>query len=152
MKYLVSLALIAFGVNLAQAESSTFVNGDGSPLTDLCIAALNSEASFEELSAAHGLEDLTESDLVCNGLSLSLFKARYIETVQINTVLSFSKSDLNPATELCYAAVTNAENLESLKESYEGRTNTPLSTVTCNGIPLNRFMRRYGAHVSASAN
>jgi hypothetical protein len=152
MKHLVALALFTLGVNAAQAESSTFINGDGSPLTDLCIAALDSEASFDELAVAHGLEGLTESDLVCNGLSLSLFKARYIESVQINTVLSFSKADLNPATELCFAAVTNADNLESLKESYEGRTSTPLSAVTCNGIPLNRFVRRYGAHVSASAN
>jgi hypothetical protein len=152
MKYLAALALFALGANLAQAESSTFINGDGSPLTDLCIAALDSEASFEELTAAHDLQGLTESDLVCNGLSLSLFKARYIESVQINTVLAFSKADLNPATELCFAAVTNAQELESLKDSYEGRTNTPLSSVTCNGIPLNRFVRRYGAHVSASAN
>lgn len=150
MKHLFVLAILAAFAGPALADSSKFINGDGSVLTDLCIDAIESDVSFRELAVKHGVEELKESSLVCNGLSLNRFKLRYAESETINTVLSFSKADLSPATELCFAAVTGAEDLEALKADYEVKTRLDVKSVTCNDIPLDRFVRRYGAEAFAS--
>lgn len=150
MKKFIILLVAAFGMTQALADAARFVNGDGSALTNMCIDAIETDDSFRKLAKFYGFEDMAESDLVCNGLSLSRFKIRYANSEEVNTVLSFSKSDLSPTTELCFAAVTGADNLESLKESYNSKTNSDVEKVTCNGMPLDRFVRRYAADAFAS--
>lgn len=150
MKQFLILLVATFGMTQAFADNAKFVNGDGSALTNLCIDAIESDDSFRKLADFYGFGDMTESDLVCNGLSLSRFKLRYENSEEVNTVLSFSKADLSPSTELCFAAVTGADNLQSLKDSYRSKTNNDVDKVTCNGMPLDRFIRRYAADAFAS--
>jgi len=153
MKQLLILLIAALGMTQVYAGGPRFVNGDGSALTNLCIDAVESDSSFKKLARFYGFEHLNESDLVCNGLSLNRFKARYADsTDEVATVMSFSKGDLSPTTELCFAAVTGAENLDELKSTYSSKADHDLSQVTCNGMPLDRFVRRYGADALASNN
>jgi len=150
MKKIAIIFTAVFGMAQAYAGGATFINGDGSALTNMCIDAIESGDSFKKLAKFYGFSHLSESDVVCNGLSISRFKDRYADSEEVNTVLSFSKADLSPTTELCFAAVTGADNLESLKESYHSKTDNDVEKVTCNGMPLDRFVRRYAADAFAS--
>lgn len=152
MKKAFILFVAVFGMTHALADAAKFVNGDGSALTNLCIDAIESGDDFKKLAEFYGFGEMTESDLVCNGLSLSRFKIRYANSAEVNTVLSFSKADLSPSTELCFAAVTGSDDFETLKDSYRSKTNNDVEKVTCNGMPLDRFVRRYAAAAFATNN
>ena len=152
MKQFFILFIAAFGMTQVLADTAKFLNGDGSALTNLCIDAIESDDSFKKLAEFYGFPEMTESDLVCNGLSLSRFKIRYANSDEVNTVLSFSKADLSPSTELCFAAVTGADDFQALKDSYRSKTNNDVKEVTCNGMPLDRFVRRYAADAFATNN
>ena len=144
MKQLLTLIIALLGMAQAYADTPRLVNGDGSALTNLCIDAAESNASFKRLAKFYGFQGMNEADLVCNGLSLKDFKERYAKVEKTTTVLSFSRNDMSPSTELCFAAVTGADNYETLKASFNTKTDQDVSTVTCNGMPLDRFVRRYG--------
>ena len=152
MKKLLILIIAILGMPQVYAEPPRLINGDGSALTSLCIDAAESSASFKRLAKFYGFQGMDEANLVCNGLPLAEFRERYSVIETTTTVLSFSKTDVSPSAELCFAAVTGAENYEALKASYNSKTDHDVSEVTCNGMPLERFVRRYGVDAFLSAN
>ena len=152
MKKLLIPIIAMLGMSQVFAEPARLINGDGSALTSMCIDAAESGASFKRLAKFYGFQGMNEADLVCNGLSLSEFRERYSDIEETTTVLSFSKIDVSPSTELCFAAVTGADNYEALKASYNSKADHDVSEVTCNGMPLDRFVRRYSADAFLSSN
>ena len=104
------------------------------------------------LAKFYGFQAMGEANLVCNGLPLAEFTKRYSVIETTTTVLSFNKADVSPSAELCFAAVTGADNYEALKASYNSKTDHDASEVACNGMRLERFVRRYGFDAFLSAS
>lgn len=90
------LSLAAIGVH---AESERFINGDGSEVTDLCIAAAMGAPDLNTRATRLGIRNFTREDVLCNGLPLNEFMRTYRKIDTPNTVItSYRKGDAPPAT------------------------------------------------------
>lgn len=70
---LVLLALSAGG----NAEPLSFVNGDGSEETDLCIAAAIGAPDLNTRATRIGIRNFTTDDVLCNDMPLNEFMRHY---------------------------------------------------------------------------
>lgn len=151
-KYLAAALILAAAPLSAQP---VFVPADSSPLSQLCIAALDSRATLLTQISELGLDMAVEQELVCNGLSVRNFVKRArqagITPVQAQSPVASpapSKAPLmairgtndSPETQLCVAAVTSPLRFETLKEELGADVQHELR---CNGKPLEQWVRRY---------
>ena len=88
-----ALALPAFAVAV-HAAPLTFINGDGSEISDLCIAAATGAPDLNTRATRLGIRNFTNDDVLCNGLPLNEFM-RYYRSVKEgeNVVTSVRKGE-----------------------------------------------------------
>jgi hypothetical protein len=147
MKHTATALLFVLASAGAHAESVRFVNGDGSEVTDLCIAAASSAPDLNTRATRLGIKNFTNDDVLCNGMPLNEFMRKYRTIKTPDTVImSFRKTDDSPETDLCYAAIMYSPGIEALKASYLDRHGS-FDTVLCNGMPFERFVEKYKQQV-----
>jgi hypothetical protein len=143
MNKIVTAILLTLAASGVCAEPVRFINGDGSEITELCIAAATSSSELNVLATRLGVTTFTKGDVICNGMPLNKF-ARQYRTVDVpeTVIMSFRKNDETPETELCYAAVTYSADFERIKAAYL-RKNENFDKVRCNNLSLDNFVEKY---------
>lgn len=86
-----ALALLAFAAT-SYAAPLSFINGDDSEVTDLCIAAATGAPDLNTRATRLGIRNFTNDDVLCNGMPLNEFM-RYYRNVKEgeNVVTSLRK-------------------------------------------------------------
>ena len=116
MKKIVVSLILMLACGASFADNVRFINGDGSEITELCIAAASSASNLNEMAVKLGIQSFTKDDVLCNGMPLNKFMRKYREIRTPDTVImSFRKLDDSPETRLCYAAVTFSPDIERIK-------------------------------------
>jgi hypothetical protein len=67
------------------------VNGDGSEVTDLCIAAATSAPDLNTRATRLGIRNFTNDDVLCNGLPLNEFMRAYRAIEEPETVITSTR-------------------------------------------------------------
>lgn len=130
--------------NVANAEGYRLVSTDNSPLSALCIAAVESHETLQESARSIGMSAADLSELRCNGRTLPVFLSKFRTTESSPAVTyAFNKSDSTEETELCYAAVKSEQQYEEVKNAYFNGEQNIDKEVFCNGMPLKTFARKY---------
>lgn len=149
MKKLVIVTLLLGSTTLAHADYS-FVSADGSPLSELCVAAVTASVDLQEFAPEKQLDSADLDSLRCNGITASRFVLKYgagktVELVTTEKVSGYllKKADSSPLTELCAAAVVSEEAYGKVKESYFKDDASIEAEVMCNGVPLKSFVRKF---------
>jgi hypothetical protein len=146
MKKLFLVSLLLTSAGLAHAETPPMVSADGSDLSAICIAAVESREAMYDKAAELGVRHFTESELRCNDKTVSRFLATYrVEAEPKPVGFVFSKTDDSPTTELCLAAVKSEQEYMAVKEQYFSNDEAVETEVQCNGMPLLTFARKYRA-------
>jgi hypothetical protein len=84
MKHTATALLFVLASAGAHAESVRFVNGDGSEVTELCIAAATSAPDLNTRATRLGIRNFTNDDVLCNDMPLNEFMRKY-RNVQATT-------------------------------------------------------------------
>lgn len=143
--YLACLLLALAGTSNAEPVR---LKSDGSALGEICVAALSSRAAMYSAAAAHGIDPLEPQTLLCNGLPVSRFVARYRERPEREEEAAagyiLNRADDSAVTALCVAAARSEQEYRRVKEQHFGADDTRLEAeVFCNGMPLRSFARKY---------
>ncbi len=141
--YFAVLALVA--ANSASADSIRLVNADGNPLSQLCIAAVESESQFKALAKELDISPADMDELRCNSKPLGAFVASIrnkLETPEPATVV-FRTTDDGDLSRLCMAILESDEAYEAAKASIKSEGGFLESEVLCNGLPIRSFARKY---------
>ncbi len=81
MNKLIAISALLLSFSSVQAQPVRMVSSDGSMLSALCIAAVNSTRPVYETAAIHGILRQKIEQIRCNGIPLqrfvSKFKSRY---------------------------------------------------------------------------
>jgi len=129
----------------AGAEDVRLVNADGTMLSELCIAAVESGSRFRNLMQELKLVAGQESEVRCNGRSLKRFaadvRAKLDGTAQ--PVFVFRAEDESPISQLCMAALESEEAYEATKARLRSQDGVLESEVLCNDMPVKTFARKY---------
>lgn len=137
-----SSALFSVG---ASAGDVRLVNADGTTLSELCIAAVESESRFRNLMRELKLVAGQENEVRCNGRSLKRFaadvRARLEGTAQ--PVFVLRAEDKSPISQLCMAALESDEAYEQTRARLRTETGMQESEVLCNDMPVKAFARKY---------
>ncbi|MCV2884613.1 hypothetical protein OE749_07890 [Aestuariibacter sp. AA17] len=126
------------------AHGVTFTNSDGSNLSAVCIAAAKSDDALREALKQFGFNQRDLDVFTCNGLPIDEFAKRYNDTEgnDIVRVYAFEAREDNRETQLCVAAATSNQTFIDVKNRLFGQKR--VSDIYCNGIPIEKFARRYG--------
>jgi ssRNA-specific RNase YbeY (16S rRNA maturation enzyme) len=126
-------AVTVIAVNTPVAQAVEFINKDGSELSELCIAAVQTETRVSRFET---------SDVLCNDMNLRSFVKQYRNTnTQTNAkAVTFEKANSAPEAELCIAAATSNEAFAQISAGF---TRTTINSVACNGVELVKFAKRY---------
>lgn len=93
-----TLILLALAAS-SYAESVRFINGDGSEVTELCIAAASGAPDLNTRATRLGIRNFTNDDVLCNDLPLNEFMRKYRNDRTPETVVtSVRKGDERPQT------------------------------------------------------
>ena len=141
--YIAVLALVA--ANSASAESVRLVNADGNPLSQLCIAAVESESTFKVLSQDLDLGPMQIDELRCNSKPLRAFVASVRTKLEspVTPNLVFRTTDESDLSRLCMAVLESEEAYESVKANIKMEGGFVESEILCNGLPIKSFARKY---------
>lgn len=146
MKKLFLVSLLLTSAGLVHAETPRLTSADGSALSAICLAALESREAMYTKAAELGELPLEPSTLRCNGMTVSRFITTYRAAAEPKPAgYVFSKTDDSPVTELCMAAIKSEQEYMSVKERYFGDDANVEAEVHCNGMPLLTFARKYRA-------
>jgi hypothetical protein len=146
MKKLFLVSLLLTSAGLVHAETPHMVNADGSDLSAICIAAMESREAMYKKAAEVGALPFEPSTLRCNGMTVARFINNYRAAAKPKPeAFVFSKSDDSPTTELCLAAVKSEQEYMAVKERYFSDEANIEAEVQCNGMPLLSFARKYRA-------
>ena len=138
MKKVIAGCLLMIGSVAVQADEVHLVPGDDSQYTQVCLAATESDAALESTIAELGLEKAALKEIDCNGKPLARF-VRQHRDVSYN----FKLEDGSDESRLCHAAVTSLEAFESIRAERFADVLNLEQVVSCNGMPLERFISRY---------
>lgn len=146
-KFIVAVALVAANVsaNVALAEDVRLVSADGNPLSELCIAAVESEGRFKSLAKELGITPLQESELRCNSKPVRAFVAsvRNKLAAPVGPTLVFRTTDESDLSRLCMASLESDEAYEAVKANVKAEGALLESEILCNGMPIKSFARKY---------
>jgi hypothetical protein len=146
-KFIVATALVAANVsaNVALAEEVRLVNADGNPLSELCIAAVESTARFKSLAKELGITPMDESELRCNGKSVGSFAASVRNKIEapVAPLVVFRTTDESDLSRLCMASLESDEAYEAVKATVKAEGALLESEILCNGMPIKSFARKY---------
>lgn len=123
-----AIALVAAIAPNSQAVE--FVNQDGSKLSQLCIAA--AESNNPAINAVN------TSTVLCNGVTLKKFVKQY--NAAKAQAIALEKANNSPESELCVAAATSNDAFAQAKTNFDQAI---ISDVACNGVELVKFAKRY---------
>ncbi|MEW9799255.1 hypothetical protein [Alteromonas sp. CYL-A6] len=140
MKSFVSaLALILVATT---AHAVELVNKDGSPISQLCIAAVESVDAFERQVDELKLSRYDLSNISCNDMPLNDFvrKFRAMDSNETISVTAFENTNNTFETALCIAAATSNEAFKQTKRN-AGHLST--EEVACNGETLAKFAKQF---------
>lgn len=140
MKKVITFICIALTSAFANAGEIKFVNADGSSLSEVCIAAVDSRESMHNKARELGVKPVTLQSIVCNGKPLPEFVSLYRG---VNTDYVLNVSDEKPETQLCAAALTSKEAYENIKETYFAGVHNLETAIYCNNMPLKHFVRKH---------
>ncbi|GEA09937.1 hypothetical protein [Alteromonas sp. KUL49] len=131
------IATFALGLASMSANAIEFVNSDGSALSQICIAAVESD---KVLDAVSGQE---MKRIACNDMSLEDFIATYraTETVEPQKAVAFENANSTVEARLCIAAATSNEAYTQELSRIGRSINT--ATVACNGESLVDFAKSF---------
>jgi len=140
--------LILLVTPLVNAKDATFVNGDGSPHTSVCIAAIDSEESLKAAIKKYNFSSLELARLNCNGLSVDKFAKMYRDKsdemgARPVKVFSFGKEMNNIESDICIAAASSNAKFESIKQGLT-KPKSYYRSINCNGMALGEFAKKYG--------
>ena len=145
-KLLLSTATLAM-VFASTSNAATFVNGDGSNYSEVCIAATVSDEAMKAKAAEFGYSSGDLRSFNCNGLSLEKFGKKYrgkaSDASKPMKIYAFTAEDDSKETQLCVAAATSKEMLEQVKKELYGSKSA--ANVSCNGMSLKEFAKRYSS-------
>lgn len=129
----------------ANAEEVRLVNADGTMLSELCIAAVESGDRFQNLLKELNLVAGQESEVRCNGRSLKRFAADVRAKLEgaADPVFVFRAEDQSPISQLCMAALESDEAYEAAKARVRTQAGVLESEVLCNDLPVKTFARKY---------
>jgi hypothetical protein len=147
-KYLLAFGLLASCVSAHAEENIKFVNADGSPLGDLCIAAVDTDQALTELAQAHGISPTAIDQVYCNGRQLRSFIKQFRESDTVVTAYVVNVANESPESLLCLAAVTSDEEFARLKDAHFKNVADVEREVACNDMPLGQFVRKYRDHLA----
>ena len=123
-KFIVAVALVAANVavtNSALADDLRLVSADGNPLSELCIAAVESESRFNSLAKEMDIMPLQESEVRCNGKPLRAFVSSVRNRIEAPAALApnlvFRTTDESDLSRLCMAVLESSEAYEAAKAS-----------------------------------
>ncbi len=155
MKKLVISTLFVLGSANALAGSINLVSSDESPLSQLCIAATEGTDAMLKVARENNI-GLAELDrIACNNIPLHRFASRY-QKVAISgdyvKPLAVNLGDSSPETELCVAAISSPSKFQEIRRAHFADVWNVEESVSCNGMPLNRFVRKFGNRPVASTN
>ncbi|MDY6983016.1 MAG: hypothetical protein SV422_08005 [Pseudomonadota bacterium] len=77
MKQLIAVLVLLALSAVCNAEPLSFVNGDGSEETDLCIAAAVGAPDLNTRATRLGIRNFTNDDVLCNDMPLNEFMRHY---------------------------------------------------------------------------
>jgi hypothetical protein len=130
------------------AKEAKFVNGDGSAHSEICIAAIQSDQALKAKSEEHGYSSAKMSQLSCNGMSIGKFAKMYRnQAVDADNkavkVFSFDNEMQNLEADVCIAAASSNEKYAAIRKGLT-KPKSYYRTITCNGMPLASFAKKYG--------
>lgn len=143
MKKLITSIIVLLS-SIQTAHAVTFNNSDGSRLSSICIAAVESDKALQKKARAYGFNQQDLNAFTCNGLTIDAFAKKYRGVTADETikVYAFERTEDSRETELCVAAATSNDEYKATKARlFKGRS---VSKIYCNGLPLDKFARRYG--------
>lgn len=148
-KFIVAFALIAS--NAAMADNVRLVATDGSPLSELCIAAVESGSRFESLAKELGITPLQEDELRCNSKPVRAFVASIRNKLAAPAApnLVFRTTDESDLSRLCMAVLESDEAYEEVKAGVKAEGALLESEILCNGMPIKSFARKYRGMTAA---
>lgn len=84
-----AIALVLLAVAAAgNAEPVSFVNGDGSEETELCIAAAIGAPDLNTRASRLGIRNFTTDDVLCNDMPLNEFMRHYRSVTEGENVIT----------------------------------------------------------------
>lgn len=145
MKRILATSALLVLAAAAQAQDTKYINADGSPASELCIAALESHNAVFQKASELKINDFNYERLSCNNVSVYQWVRKHqtaatpaaTETKSISFAISPADNTLE--TELCVAAATAPKDFERLQKS----AGLPLEKLRCNGTQLKQFVQRY---------
>lgn len=139
------LLCAAFGMaSIAHAQPLRLVNHDGSVYSELCIASVQTQSEFKDLTAARGIADMQKNELRCNGLNVERFAAKLrSRQTREETSYVFSLNDESDVSKLCLAAVRSEQEYLLTRETLFDNNLNVEAEVFCNGLPIRTFARKY---------
>jgi hypothetical protein len=148
MNKIVTLIFVTLFAGSAFASDVKFTNADGSPHTDICIAAATSKMALAEKAKEHGYSKSQLSKFNCNGLSIKKFAKKYTSSAlaALNKplkVFSFDNDVGNVEADICIAAARSNESFEMIKSNL-AKPKSFYKRITCNNMPLSTFAKKYG--------
>lgn len=146
MKTLVMTSMLLLAATASHADQYRFVSSDNTDLSEMCIAATESREAFLDAANTHNLDSSEFHTLYCNGLPLDRFVAKYREQAEQDATephYVFSQNDETALTQLCMAALSSNETYLQVKQQYFSEDHAVGEELTCNGMPVETFVRRY---------
>jgi hypothetical protein len=140
MKLQIAALALILGSSPVLATDVKLVSSDGSDLSKLCIAAAQSGSTVSALAAEMNIP--AASQVLCNDQPIHAFAGQFRAEVAASTQYVVSVANQSPETRLCVAALTSPSEFASLKAEFFGDVAVE-RIVTCNGLSLNQFVRRY---------
>ena len=77
MKHTATAMALLLLASASNADAVRFINGDGSEITDLCIAAAVGAPDLNTRASRLGIRNFTNDDVLCNGMPLNEFMRHY---------------------------------------------------------------------------
>lgn len=128
---------------LPATQAVELVSGDKSNLTEMCIAAAQSDEMLRLKAREYGFSVKELDSFTCNGMSLEEFADEYRDndSGEPLMVYTFEAAEDSRESQLCVAAATSNEAYMAVKgRLYDGK----VGDIACNGLPIERFAQRYG--------
>lgn len=147
--FLAAIAVTASSAVFSSAASAgevRLVNADSTKLSELCIAAVESESRYESLVKELRLAPGDVAEVRCNGKSLQRFVTAIRAKLEnpVETTVVFRTTDESDLSRLCMAVLESDEAYEKAKASIKSETGPFLdSDLLCNNMPIKSFARKY---------
>jgi hypothetical protein len=150
-KCLFMLLLLAGSVTAHADEAIKFVNADGSPFGELCIAAATSQEAMEAKASELGIHHTDIDSIYCNSKTIRKFASQFHAAGEVITAYVVSAANETPETLICLAALTSDDEFARLKKAHFGAVKDVENEIQCNNMSLGQFVRKYREHLADKA-